>query len=84
MMKKWRQLLISVFLIAALGIVRAPFLENLLVGEEGAFAFMIANPEPSSKLSSSGQPEALIGNIEGKFEFASFERTIVPYILKRR
>ena len=79
--KKWKQLSIFVFLIIALGLVREPFLENLLVGEEGGFAFLVANPVPSSKFSTSGQPEILIGNIEGKLEFLAFERTIKPYMI---
>jgi hypothetical protein len=66
-------------LAAALFLVRVPFLNNLLVGEEGCFSFLVANPTRSSALTPQQTPQCLIGNVGGSLEFAPFERTIIPY-----
>jgi hypothetical protein len=58
---------------------RIPFLANYLLGEEGCFAFLVANPVRSSVLAT--EPSAIVGNIDGKYLLVDFQHTIIPYYI---
>jgi hypothetical protein len=60
---------------------RLPFLGNTLVGEEGIFAALVLSPTPSSAVTANGLPQLLVGQIEGRPAYTSFEHQIVPYII---
>jgi hypothetical protein len=75
------RIIVFVILLAALAAVRVPFLANVLIGEEGGFAFLVANPAPSHALTENRTPQHLIGNIDGKPLFADFEHAITPYYI---
>ena len=75
-----RPALFAIIVVAVIG-ARVPFVANTLVGEEGCFAFLVANPVPSGRLTEDGWPRCLIGSIDGQPIFASFEKPIVPYLL---
>ena len=68
-------------LLAVLAAAELPFLANVLIGEEGGFAFLVANPAPSHALTENRTPRHLIGNIDGKPLFADYEHAITPYYI---
>lgn len=76
-----KQTAIAVFLVLLLILVRVPFLNDTLCGEEGEFAFLVASPVPSADLSHAGVPRGLIANIGEQKYFSSFSRTIMPYVI---
>lgn len=65
-------------LIFALMASRLPFMENVLIGEEGSHAHFVLLP-PSAKSAEDGLPKLLVGEIGGKPVHDFIERTIVPY-----
>lgn len=72
---------LAIFLAALLVLIRVPFLDDLLCGEEGQFAFLVASPVTSAELSHSGLPRGLIANIGGLHYFGGFSRTVAPYLI---
>lgn len=80
-----RQLLLaaSTFLVlfAVLISSRLPFLSDLLVGEEGSFAALVADPVKPSDVTSNHFPQGLIAKVDGERIYAPFERNIVLYLL---
>ena len=76
----WRRLFFCTLFLCLLLAVRLPFLSNQLVGEEGDFAFLIANPTPSAHLSSDGLPNNLIGNLDGDYLLNKMQHPILPYL----
>jgi hypothetical protein len=74
---------LSVFLLLLGGCValRLPFLGATLVGEEGSFAYLIAGPIASGRLTHDGLPQMMVGMLGDAPALYPFQRTIMPYIL---
>lgn len=68
----------AVVLIFALMASRLPFMENVLIGEEGSHAHFVLLP-PSANSATDGLPKLLVGEIAGKPIHDIIERTIVPH-----
>jgi len=73
--------IVFVVLIGALAAVRIPFLANVLIGEEGGFAFLVANPRPSYAMTQERTPQSLMANIDGEPLFTNFQHAITPYYI---
>jgi hypothetical protein len=84
MAKRSVPLLVAISFFVILIASRAPFLNNILVGEEGSHAALVLSNEPISRQTQDGFPQALVGVIDGKPVFSSFQRTIVPYLIMEK
>jgi hypothetical protein len=78
------RLFFCILFLTAVFATRIPFLSNELVGEEGDFAFLIANPTPSSELSTDGLPNILIANLDGVYALNTIEHGVMPYVFLER
>lgn len=78
------RILIFILLLAALVISRVPFAGQMLLGEEGSFAALVASPVPSSAVTPNKLPQMLIGSIGGEAIYYPFQRNITPYLLIER
>lgn len=79
-----KRLLVFAALVLALVLSRGPFLGQMLVGEEGSFAALVASPVPSSDVTSDGLPQMVIGRVQGELAYYPFQRNIAPYLLIER
>src|SRR5271166_396980 len=84
MAKRSAPLVIAIAIFVMLMASRAPFLNNVLVGEEGSHAALVLSNEPISRQTLDGFPQALVGVIDGKPVFSSFQRTIMPYLIMEK
>jgi len=82
--RPWRRACVCLAFLALLIAVRAPFLRDEAVGEEGLFAFLVASPTPTSQMSPDGLPKALIANLDGISALNSFRHSIGPYEVLER
>ncbi|MGO9744204.1 MAG: hypothetical protein ACLPN5_22310 [Roseiarcus sp.] len=80
----WRRLAFAMGLLALVAAVRLPFLDDQLIGEEGIFAFLVANPTLTSRLSEDGLPKLLVGNLDGVYALGAFQHAIGPYVFLER
>lgn len=76
--------LIFIVLIATLILSRAPFFSQMLLGEEGSFAALVASSIPSSEVTPNNLPQMLIGRVGGEPVYYPFQRNITPYLLIER
>lgn len=67
--------------VAAVLLLRLPFLANPMVGEEGAFAYLVASPVPSSRYTPDHRPQMLIGQIGQQPMLYPFQHAIIPYVV---
>jgi hypothetical protein len=83
-----RDILLKLALAAALLTLavaaRLPFMGNTLAGEEGYFAALVLNSEPTSALDDKHLPREIAGVIDGKPVLQTFRRTVMPYIILER
>ena len=77
--QKARRLVIFAALALIIAAIRIPFLANTLLAEEGYFAFLVAGPERSADFTASRTPSIMVGKIDGKYVFTSFQHAIIPY-----
>ena len=63
---------------------RLPFITDILAGEEGEFAALVLNNPPTSALDPDHLPRRIAGAIDGTLILASFQRTVMPYIVLER
>jgi hypothetical protein len=75
------RLLIFFILLAALFLSRAPFLNQILIGEEGSFAALVLSAVPASQVTPDRMPQMLIGSIGEEPVYYPFQRNITPYLL---
>jgi hypothetical protein len=61
--------------------LRLPFLGTTLVGEEGSFAYLVAGPVASGRLTPDGLPQMMVGMLGDVPALYPFQRTILPYVL---
>lgn len=65
-------------------ILRLPFLTQVMVGEEGSFAYLVVGSPTASSLTTDRLPQMMIGILGTEPAFAPFQRTIMPYVLLER
>jgi hypothetical protein len=63
---------------------RLPFITDILAGEEGEFAALVLNDPPTSALDPNHLPRRIAGSIDGTLILATFQRTVMPYIVLER
>ena len=61
--------------------LRLPILDATLVGEEGSFAYLVAGPIASSRLTPDGFPQMMVGMLGDVPALYPFQQTILPYVL---
>lgn len=79
-----RRVFIAILLTVLVVGARAPFLGQMLVGEEGSFAALVASKTPSSQIMPNHMPQMFIGEVRGHPMFYPFQHNIVPYVLLER
>lgn len=84
--RRWPRLaafLLFVLLIGLLVLTRAPFLGNVLVGEEGMHAAFVLAKGSSAPLSEQGIPRLMLGSFEGEAFLGATQHPIGPYQILR-
>jgi hypothetical protein len=62
-------------------LLRLPFLTQVMVGEEGSFAYLVAGSPTASSLTADRRPQMMIGILGAEPALFPFQRTILPYVL---
>ena len=78
------KVVLTAVLLVLIVVARLPFITDILAGEEGEFAALVLNDPPTSALDPDHLPRRLAGAIDGTPILASFQRTVMPYIVLER
>ena len=64
-------------------LTRAPFLSNVLVGEEGMHAAFVLAKGSQAPVNEQGIPQLMLGSFEGEAFLGATQRSIGPYVVLR-
>lgn len=70
-------LIMGIFVLSAIAALRIPFLSNVLIGEEGSFAYLVLDPLPVVR----GLDAIVVGRIDGIDRLIFPEHSIIMYKL---
>jgi len=79
-----RRVAVFTVLLLALLVSRLPFLNQILVSEEGDFAALVAYAPSPSQLTDNGLPQMIKGRIGDTYVYSHFGHDITPYLLIER
>ncbi len=76
-------LLLFALFMGLLVLSRAPFLSNVLVGEEGMHAAFVLAKGSHAPLNEQGIPQLMLGSFEGEAFLGATQHSIGPYVVLR-
>ena len=76
-------LLLFALFMGLLVLTRAPFLSNVLVGEEGMHAAFVLAKGSQAPLNEQGIPQLMLGSFEGEAFLGATQHSIGPYVVLR-
>ena len=76
-------LLLFALFVGLLVLTRAPFLSNVLVGEEGMHAAFVLAKGSQAPVNEQGIPQLMLGSFEGEAFLGATQHSIGPYVVLR-